>query len=167
MKNLKDKLEFFKNRKKAMRNMGAAAIKMESASWISLKFCFAFKIQVIPSFPQGDTWCLCLDSFTVLSGHQVTVVNHLSREEATSNTLWALLLETSQLWLRKGQRKVVEITRVSLEPRGEDTVWDHITAFRYSKDYSYSLFPFVILYFYFHCFSHRWNQTRWNQIHWE
>lgn len=58
MKNSKDKLEFFKDRKKAMRNMGAAAIKMESASWISLKFCFVFKIQVTPSFPQGDTWSL-------------------------------------------------------------------------------------------------------------
>lgn len=73
MKNLKDKLECFKVRKKAMRNMGAAAIKMEVASWIRL--------------PQGDTRCLCRDSFTVLSGHQVTVINHLSREEAAGNAL--------------------------------------------------------------------------------
>lgn len=87
MKNSKDKLEFFKDRKKALRNMGAAAIKMEVVSWIHL--------------PKEDARCLCRDSFTVLSGHQVAVINHLSREEATGKALSSPLGEGSVTTLIK------------------------------------------------------------------
>lgn len=89
MRNLKEKLENFRNRKKHREILRAASINKASTLLISLKFCFVLEINITSSFHQIDVRCLYWDSFTVLSDHQVNTINHFSRENVHSDKLWA------------------------------------------------------------------------------